>query len=47
MDKGFDIPWVGGQNIIVGFRYPMGRGVKIPWIGVRNTMGKGSKYHGT
>ena len=26
MDRGVDIPWVGGQ-------YPMDRGVKIPWVG--------------
>ena len=26
MDRGVDIPWVGG-------RYTMGRVVKIPWLG--------------
>ena len=54
MDRGFDIPWVGGQNTMVGrsmyhgqrVRYPMGRGLNIhnvPWVGVENTMGRGVK----
>jgi hypothetical protein len=41
MDKGFDIPWVEGQNTMgKGVRYTMGmgdqntmvKGVKIPWV---------------
>jgi hypothetical protein len=47
MGKGFNIPWVGGQNT-------MGRGFNIPWVGGQNTMGRGvdiawvrgSIYHG-
>jgi hypothetical protein len=48
MDRGVDIPWVGGQNTMDrGGQYTMGRGVNIPWVGGRYTMGKGgSKYHG-
>jgi len=42
MYRGFDIPWVGGQNTmgkginipsIGGVRYSMGLRVKIPWVG--------------
>jgi hypothetical protein len=46
MDRGVNIPWIGGKH-------PMGRGVKIPWIGSLYTMGRGqniidggSKSHG-
>ena len=50
MDRGFDIPWVGGQHT-------MGRRVDIPWVGGQYTMdrmfdihfctmGRGSKYLG-
>jgi hypothetical protein len=34
MDRGFDIPWVGGQKT-------MEKGFDIPWVGVQNTIGWG------
>jgi hypothetical protein len=38
MGRGFNIPWVSGQNTMGG--------VEIPWIGGENTMGRGSIYQG-
>ena len=45
MDRGVDIPWVGGFKI-PWVDIPWIGGVKIPWVGGQNTMGKGLKYHG-
>ena len=54
MDRGFDIPWVGGSKYHgKGGRYTTGRGFNIPWIGDQNTIGRGfdmpyveeQKYH--
>ena len=47
MDRGFDIPWVGGQHTMgrgskyhgYGVRYTMDKGFNIPWVG-------GLIYHG-
>ena len=36
MDRGFDIPWIGGQNT-------MGRGFDIPWVGGQYTIDRGQK----
>ena len=33
MDSEFDIPWVGGQNIMgIGDQNTIGNGVTIPWV---------------
>jgi hypothetical protein len=52
MDRGFDIPRVGGSKYHGdGVRYPMdrggytmGKGLDIPWVGAQNTMGRGFAF---
>ena len=39
MDRGVNIPWVGGQNT-------MSRRVNIPWVGVKILWIGESIYHG-
>jgi hypothetical protein len=54
MCRGFDIPWVGGQNtMVVPFTIQRGqfsiRGVNIPWMKIEPGINLpwGSKYHMT
>ena len=46
MGRGFNIPWVGGQNTMGGGKNTMDRVVKISWVGVQHTKSRGTKYHG-